>query len=1040
VSLLRVILRGIRYRPGRSAVVAALAAAATAAAVLTPAYTSAAHQSLLTDALTQLPAASNGTRVTTDMYRPGEADGSADPQGVLSELDDLVTSRPGLSVLGEPTRFAELGITAAGGELAYQAVSQLVYRQGFCQHVEMVEGDCTTEPSQVLVSRRVADSQKLRLGDSFTISKSYDPSATNWDVTVAGVYEPVDTESLFWGRQSPFSFGADSAGTSFIDGLFVSELSDFSSTRAEFRAGLEYPFQVRDARLATADDIVTSLEHLDRAARLTVADDPVSHYDVFVDTSFPSVLETVRDEQAAVSRSVPVVTIPLLLLCWFVLYLVVGRLIAERAPQIALAKLRGHRFIGVTGFGIGEALLLIVAGLPLGVLAGVGTIDVVARAELAPGAFVTLTTAVAGYALVAFMGAVAAVLLAARHTVTGSVLALLRRVPPRTGWRAGAMEGGLVALAAVVIWQVVTSSDAGVLALFTTPLLAVLTGVVAARALVWTARRWQPRAARRGSMTGMLALAQLSRRPEIRRVVVLVTVAVSLVTFGVCAWDVSAVNRRLAADDELGAEQVYQLAGGDPQDIMSAVEEIDPHGDSLMGVMRSVQRYDGRPFTVVAAQADRLAAVARWRDHSPSQLADLARRLHPDMPDPLRIKGSIEVDATVDAAVAQHPLKLAARLALPGKLPEMVRLGELSAADHHYFAKLPECDGGCRLVGLGVVRHPGDFDDIDVSLRLNSIADSDGPVETRLGTCGGWNRAWDVPQSVDFDVDCEDGGTRLTARTAEADDLVAEYATAPQVLPVAVAGEIPAGDSDNGDFRFVGPHHELQNYHRTQSVAVVPRAGTSGMLVDLDYTNRLSQSITSLSREADLSYEIWANAKAPDGLAEKLSTAGLVVTRTELRADYLQRLGRDAPALALRLYLLAAAAALLLVIGVVLLTSTIGASARGYDTAALLVSGVPRRTMRRSAVREHLYWISVPTVAGILCGLAGLVLVLPDVALVSGREDNMATTVRIGPWWAGGALLAVVAGFATVTWYSVRRQQHNGRPARLRAGEGGETA
>ncbi|MFC7763689.1 hypothetical protein ACFQY4_40920 [Catellatospora bangladeshensis] len=65
-----VMLRGIRHRSGRSLVVLSLAAFATAAAVLAPAYGRAAQQSVLTDALSAAPATAAAVTVT--------ADGSAD--------------------------------------------------------------------------------------------------------------------------------------------------------------------------------------------------------------------------------------------------------------------------------------------------------------------------------------------------------------------------------------------------------------------------------------------------------------------------------------------------------------------------------------------------------------------------------------------------------------------------------------------------------------------------------------------------------------------------------------------------------------------------------------------------------------------------------------------------------------------------------------------------------------------------------------------------------------------------------------------------
>ncbi len=61
-----VALRGIRYRPGRSLLVLLLATIAIATAVLAPAYSRAAQQSVLTDRLAAAPADASGLQLRSD--------------------------------------------------------------------------------------------------------------------------------------------------------------------------------------------------------------------------------------------------------------------------------------------------------------------------------------------------------------------------------------------------------------------------------------------------------------------------------------------------------------------------------------------------------------------------------------------------------------------------------------------------------------------------------------------------------------------------------------------------------------------------------------------------------------------------------------------------------------------------------------------------------------------------------------------------------------------------------------------------------------
>src|SRR5205823_14425931 len=107
--------------------------------------------------------------------------------------------------------------------------------------------------------------------------------------------------------------------------------------------------------------------------------------DLNVDTSLPTVLTAAAADQRAIGRTAPVIAVPLLLLCWFVLFLLVASLTEERGPEIALAKLRGFPSGRATRFGLGEAVLLIALAAPAGLVAGYTLVELAAQAVLAPG-------------------------------------------------------------------------------------------------------------------------------------------------------------------------------------------------------------------------------------------------------------------------------------------------------------------------------------------------------------------------------------------------------------------------------------------------------------------------------------------------------------------------------------------------------------------------------------------------------------------------------------------------------------------------------
>lgn len=164
-------------------------------------------------------------------------------------------------------------------------------------------------------------------------------------------------------------------------------------------------------------------------------------------TTLPAVLRDIDADRASIGRTAPVIAVPLLLLCWFVLFLLVASLTEERAPEIALAKLRGYPSGRAARFGLGEVLLLTAAAVPAGIVAGLLLVQAAAGALLADGVRVEVRWPVFAAAGIALAAGLAAAVLAGRQTLARPVLGLLRRVPERGGWRAGVAEGVVVALA-----------------------------------------------------------------------------------------------------------------------------------------------------------------------------------------------------------------------------------------------------------------------------------------------------------------------------------------------------------------------------------------------------------------------------------------------------------------------------------------------------------------------------------------------------------------------------------------------------------------
>jgi putative ABC transport system permease protein len=1017
-----VVLRGIRYRAGRSLVVFLLALVATTAAVLPPVYARAAQESVLTDGLRSAP----GDATTLVVAARGTAQESQsaflDTTEIRKTVRQVLESQPAVADrLDRPTAAVDTDTTfTARGDVV---AARLAYRDGACAHLRL-NGRCPTEAGQVTLSERSAQAHGIAVGDTIGLRMGSRATGNEHRFQVVGLYTPKDPDEAYWGRTVYFTggAGADATGAERLDAMFTNVQDDVRLERsAALSTRLEYPIDTTGVGLddvaALRDGITTLVTRL-RGNDLDLA------------TALPSILTDAAADQAAIGRNAPVIAVPLLLLCWFVLFLLVASLIEERGPEIALAKLRGFPAGRAARFGLGEALLLIALAAPFGLLAGVALVEVAARYVLAEGTHAQVRWPAFAAAGVSLLAAGAAAALAGRGTVRRPVLALLRRVPARTRWQAGLAEGIVVALAAASLVAAVGDRSAP-LALLAPPLLAVVAGIATARVLrIWARLRLRA-ARRRGNLVTLLSSAQLSRRPAGQRLVVVVTVAVALLSFAATAWDVAAQARSDHARDALGAQRVYSVTADHPDALAMAVAKADPGGHS-MAVVRTSQRYGEGSVELLGVQSAHLAGVATWRGHDRDAVTRLARQLHPQVAAALPIAGDLTVPAVVDVLPAKLPVRLSAVVAVPGESPRPVTLGVLGKGPRDYRAALPPaCSAGCRLIGLALSRGVAGTDPMTVTMSVRGIRSGTAELPAAFEVPDRW-RAGRRPAQAQVTVHPAAAlGVEVTSN--DSGDVLIEYVDSPDVLPAVLAGPAPADDARAGEFRFPGLAEQPLAFQVAARSANLPRAGNHGLLFDLDYAVRAAERGSSLADNAALRYEVWAADSAPGDLATRLGAGGVQVLRTETMSGYLDQLGRRAPALGLWLYLLAGAAAIVLALGVVLLTAYVGAQGRLYEMAALRVSGVRPSVLRRAVLREYRLLLGAPLLVGFLAGAAGAVVMLPGVPLVTVGVTSPALSYRPG---FGALPLAVgvsVAGLALAV-LMVLRMLRRATPDRLREG------
>src|SRR5687768_7360708 len=156
-----IVLRGIRYRPGRSLMVLLLAAIATAATVLAPAYSRAAQQSVLTDGLAAAPANATSMRVSAEP-QAGDAPTLESTTEAKLEIDKLLSGTSLAAVLDPPIASAD--VETVTNTTTESVLARLAYRDDVCRHLRVVIGECPNDAGRVIVSERSATEYKLELG------------------------------------------------------------------------------------------------------------------------------------------------------------------------------------------------------------------------------------------------------------------------------------------------------------------------------------------------------------------------------------------------------------------------------------------------------------------------------------------------------------------------------------------------------------------------------------------------------------------------------------------------------------------------------------------------------------------------------------------------------------------------------------------------------------------------------------------------------------------------------------------------------------
>ena len=807
-------------------------------------------------------------------------------------------------------------------------------------------------------------------GTLLTLTDATPGSTSSVRVRIVGLYRPKSVEDPFWFGFDYFTEGEDQAGVLRIDPVFVARAEFDRVTDGEARAFLDYPFRPETVRLADVPRLRATVDRLERLHPDT------AH--LAITTSLDEVLDGAAHQQELVDVGTLLVTLQLSLLGWLVLFQIVVDLAEARGPEIALAKLRGHRPWQVLRFGSRSPWCCWPSRPPSAWSSAASP-----RSPSAPRCSCPAPPSSSPFP---------------RGRRGRRVRRRDRGHPPRRRTRAAPPRAGAVAPDADVEAAVEDlpdrrrrhdgarggrprrsrTLDSGgtddTAALLAPGLLVLAVALLGVRLLPLVVRLTLP-ATRATTWIGLfLATRQVVRRPAGVRLATLLAVAAGLASFAVGAEGAAVGNRLARAQAEIGAATVVDVQIDERADPVQAVRRMDPGGTWAMAAATWLPDGGGSVTgTVLAVDAARLGAVAApARGGLPPSA--LARSITPKTVPVLTIRAT-RIEATITASQVRPGFAPSVQFGLltPLGAPVVAESGVLTNGTRRYSAPIP-CAAGCIFTGLTWDRPvsitTGEMSGTALVTAIRAGRSGDlRPVAARLTDPAAWRAAAPVSEWRDR-VSVSRAGV-LDHFSGESGYGGVAYASAPAVLPAVSA---PGGlvGAPKGPPTVVDAFGRVAPFRTVARTPVLPQVLDEGVLMD-------ASSVMSLlpAFRTEASWQVWLSPSAPPDALQRLAHAGLAVQRVTTTAEREAFLGRQGPALSLLLLLASAiVGAVLAAVGTAV---SIGASARrrSYELAALHAVGVRRASLFRAAVAEQSLLLLTALAIGIPGGLLAAFLALP---------------------------------------------------------------
>jgi hypothetical protein len=990
------------FRRGLSLAVLVLASLVVGGAVTGPLFLRSAGESVLRDTLDQaLPI---GRIVSVQFYGTVQ---QLSPATVEIASAARLERFPTLTRLLEPP-VVSLEVRAVAGSPGITGDSApLVYRDGICAHVHLVEGQCPVKPGSVMVSATSAGSQHWSVGAPVLID--------GVRVTITGIYAPLDPTGDYWAGRPYFAAFSGSGAAGDLGGTLDAVFAALETVQAQpadvgATGAVDRRLDLRRIRLTDVPSLTTELVGYSEVLRGSTS-------------AVVGVLAQATEIKDKLLAPVLVVMAQLLLLCWLILFLVTANAAEARGPEVALAKLRGLPAWRTVAFGLLDTLLLVAVAVPIGLGLGYFGVGALADLYLAPGTPVVVTSAASLAAAGAGAGAAVAAVLAGSRTLRRPVVEQWRRATRQAKARSWVIDTAVVAasvaaLVALIRGGVIGSRGPNVLALVAPGLVVLAAALLGSRVLPGLCRAAYGPTRRRGRLGGFLAVRQLGRRPSTLRLALVLAVAFGLVAFGVDAWSVASSNAHDRAWTEIGAAQVLTVNPAPGQDLEAIVERLDPSGRDAT-VVSEVTDYGGSvPVQLLAVNPDRFAHVAFWRsDFGQAPLATLTKRLTEQVAPAVSLSGDgLEVTLDTSGLSAQTSPLLVADIAQIGGGRTSTTLGEVRAGGRTLRGPLPCTTQGCRLIGLHLEREGTSFFPMSGRFVVSAL---------RIHDQGGWH-ATDASLALPNGWRATSGGAKEPVPTSGG--LQLDMSATLAELPTWQVNDEPASlpalmtTSLGGQDHVVGLDRSPLAVHSVATGPALPGGFGRVIIVDRTYAVRAAANAPTSATET-----VWLTPSVAGTFPAQLQKAGVTILSTQSAAEQTALYSRQGPALAILLFLAGACLGALLAAGGVVLNLHLAGRRRTYELAAISAIGVRRRTLLASLFAEQAVLLVFGIGVGVVAGVVGAVLALPSVPVFADQPSappmlyGLDTLPVLLVVLAAVVVLAVVVAISSVNLLRVSR-------------------